>query len=267
MFNDFNDMVDLPVGKGMGKAGKRARIEESEQRSWLRVYETLPAQMLNAYGVGRYTQLSDKDVWGHMVKPLKTGAAYMTEYAAKEDERRGVAINRWLLSVLTFCQYQRRPGIKRQNESLLIDKKCEEMYKEIDHIYEALEYCLAPKKVGKKTGASVLRGAAQVSDSGAKDDQKSPEALEKHGKVLFEWVTSSCSRIRMLMNWQAAGALSYVASVHHRATQCFVLHGNQFHDGDGDSVSLTEFQSAVKARHRIGSAGISDTGDGLHDFN
>ena len=63
----------------------------------------------------------------------------------------------------------------------------------------------------------------------------------------------------MLMNWQAAGWLSYVASVHHRATQCFVSYGNHLHDGDCDQVSLEEFQKAVKARHRIGSARILES--------
>ena len=72
-------------GKGGGKGLKR-KLEVGESRPWLRVYETLPAQMLNAYGVGRYTQLTDAAVWEHMSQPLKTGAQYMTEYASKEED-------------------------------------------------------------------------------------------------------------------------------------------------------------------------------------
>ena len=61
----------------------------------------------------------------------------------------------------------------------------------------------------------------------------------------------------MLMNWQAAGGLSYVASVHHRGTQCFVCHGNLAHGhAEREEVSLLEFQTAVKSRHRVGSASI-----------
>ena len=60
----------------------------------------------------------------------------------------------------------------------------------------------------------------------------------------------------MLMNWQSAGGLTYVASIHHRGTQCFVRHGNLFHEGSGEEVSCAEFQTAVKSRHKVGSAGI-----------
>ena len=62
----------------------------------------------------------------------------------------------------------------------------------------------------------------------------------------------------MLMNWQASGGLSYVASVHHRGTQCFVYHGSLKHNGQGEEVSLREFQAAVQARRRVGSAGIHE---------
>jgi hypothetical protein len=161
-----------------------------------------------------------------------------------------------LLAVLYFCQHQQKATTKKQNESIMLRDKYTELYTEIDTILPALEYCLAPKKEGVKSGAAALRAAATVSAPGAGSTQKTNEGLDKHAKILYEWVKQGCSRVRMLMNWQAAGGLSYVASVHHRGTQCLVGHGNQFHEGPQNVVSLAEFQSAVKARHRVGSAGI-----------
>ena len=52
----------------------------------------------------------------------------------------------------------------------------------------------------------------------------------------------------MYVSWQAAGGLSYVASVHHCAPQCFVSFGNIFHEGNGDDVSLDDFKVAVRCR-------------------
>ena len=103
--NDFEGLIGdgAKEQKADGKGIKR-KFQEGELRPWLRVYETLPAQMLNAYGIGRYTLLADKAVWECLTPPLKTGAAYMTAYASADEERRGTAINRWLLSVLNFLQ-------------------------------------------------------------------------------------------------------------------------------------------------------------------
>ena len=54
--------------------------------------------------------------------------------------------------------------------------------------------------------------------------------LDTHGKILYEWLdTSKVSRVRMLLTWQSAAGLSYVASVHHRAAQCFRYQGNKMH--------------------------------------
>ena len=95
--------------------------------------------------------------------------------------------------------------------------------------------------------------------------QKSAEELDRHAKVLFEWLgTDQRSRIRMLAQWQAAGGLSFNACVYHRSAQCFKYHGNSKHDGGETGVSLTEFQRAVRVRHQLGSAGIGggDGGDG-----
>ena len=58
------------------------------------------------------------------------------------------------------------------------------------------------------------------------------------------------------MTWQSGGGLSFVSAVHHLASQCFVKHGNMYHEGAEDAATATEFQRAVRARHRIGSTGM-----------
>ena len=167
----------------------KRKIADGELRPWLRIYETLPPQMLNAYGIGRYSQLQDKAVWEHLTQPLKTGAAYMTEYASKDEERRGIAINRWLLSVLNFCQYQKQATTKKQNESIMLEKMFKEVYEEIDKILPAIAYCLAPKKAGVKSGATALRASATVSEQEAQTGgTKTPETLDQHSKALYEWM-------------------------------------------------------------------------------
>ena len=245
-------------GKGKTKGTKR-KSDGGESRAWLRIYETLPPQLLNAYGVSRYSQLTDDQVWEHLTKPLKTGAQYMTEYASKEEDRRGTAVNRWLLSILYFCQFQNLAKTKGQNQSIMEKTKFDELYVEIGELFPALEYCLAPKKQGQaKSGAAALRAAASVSEPGQASAEKTPEDLDKHAKSLYDWVMGPRSRVRMLMNWQAAGGLSYVASTHQRGTQCFIGYGNKFHEGEQTAVTLEEFQKAVKARHAVGSAGIHE---------
>ena len=76
-----------PIG---GKGAKRIRVDDrGEQRSDLRVYETMPVQWLNAYGQALFDELSDKEVWADMCKPLKSGAKSNSEYCAEEKERHG----------------------------------------------------------------------------------------------------------------------------------------------------------------------------------
>ena len=62
----------------------------------------------------------------------------------------------------------------------------------------------------------------------------------------------------MLMHWQASAGVSFVAATHHRAAQCFRYHGNAKHGEGLKEVSLTEFQLAIKERHRIGSRSMED---------
>ena len=134
-------------------------------------------------------------------------------------------------------------------------EKFKEFYKEIDKILPSLEYCLAPKKASEKSGAASLRSSAAPSQTYVAKD---PAELDKHTKVLYEWLDrEEVSRIRMMLNWQAASGLSFVAQVHHRACVCFRYHGNSKHgDCSINAVTLQEFQDSVKCRHAAGGSGI-----------
>ena len=70
--------------------GKRA---PAETREYLRVYETLPCQMLNAYGSAKHPRLSDGKVWSALGEKQESGALWTTEYASENAERRGVALS------------------------------------------------------------------------------------------------------------------------------------------------------------------------------
>ena len=127
-------------------------------------------------------------------------------------------------------------------------------YAEIDSIYPSVEYCLAPKKVVAATGAASLRSPAapRVESVSTRD----PAELDRHASILHKWSDpAAVSRIRMMLNFQSCGGLPYVASVHHLVTQCFREYGNKKHQDDS-TVSVTEFQTAIKERHRIGDDGI-----------
>ena len=179
----------------------------------------------------------------------------MTEFCSPTDERRGIAANRWLHAVVTYCKHQQSDKIKMQNKALLNEKKYEELYAEINKILPSLEYCLAPKKVSEKSGAASLRSTAEVSEGFVKKD---PKELMTQAKVVYEWLdTGKVSRIRMLMQWQASGGLSFVSSTHHRGAQCFRYYGNSEHDGGiKNEVSLAEFQECIIKRHSIGCSGV-----------
>ena len=239
---------------------KRMRADEQgAEREWLRVYETGPAQMLNAYGQAKHVKLTDPVVWDAVSKPLKSGAKYMTEYASQSKERRGIAANRWLKSLLDYLEYQETEKGRKQNKVIMKEAMYEEFYEEIGRIKPAVAYCLAPKKVSEKGGAASLRAAA--CPSMPKSEEKNPEQLANHAKTLYDWLSvEETSRIRMMMLWQACGGLSFVVSVHHRMTQCFRYHGNSKHEGSTTVVSLLEFQESIKDRHRIGHDGIDEAG-------
>ena len=67
-----------------GPTKRQKREAEGEQRAYLRVFETAPAQMLNAFGQGQSVYLSDEKVWHALCQALPTGAKYGTELADQE---------------------------------------------------------------------------------------------------------------------------------------------------------------------------------------
>ena len=112
----------------------------------------------------------------------------------------------------------------------------------------------------EKKGASMLRSSGNA-QSIAASAEKGTQELEQNAKELFEWMdVKSTSRIRMMLQWQGAGGLPYVASVHHLGTQCFRYLGNALHEGGKQQKGITmeEWQEAVKERHRVGSSGMED---------
>ena len=81
--NDFGD--ELPNSQVSEPAKKRAKLDQNgEPRAYLRVFETAPAQMMNAYGHGTFVVLPDDKVWTALCQPLATGAKYGTELASEE---------------------------------------------------------------------------------------------------------------------------------------------------------------------------------------
>ena len=251
--SDFEPLKDIELPTGSSAAPAKGK-----KRSWLMAFETLPAQLLNVYGAAKFPNLKDEEVWKHLNEEQKSGAIFMTEYCDSDIERQGIGFNRWAHAQMLFCKYQELPAIKKQNEFVLNKTVCKELYDEIKQISASLEYCLAPKKPSqKKSGAASLR-AGGVSSLDQPVSPKSPEDLDKHAKTLYEWITKEGSRIRMLMTYQAAGGLSFVASCHYRATRCYRLFGNSIHTPGKPEVALKQFQEAIKARHACGSRGMEE---------
>ena len=59
--------------KGNGK--RKSEFDQGvPERKYLKPYETLPVQMLNAYGAARWVDMSDHDLWQQVRKPLRSGA-------------------------------------------------------------------------------------------------------------------------------------------------------------------------------------------------
>ena len=110
--NDFRDIMlptDTQCSQSMSQDEKakpsqdeKAKFRKGEKRKYMLAYETVPAQMLNVYGRATFPDMSDEAVWKHMNEPLKTGSEYMTEYCSLDPERRGVAFNRFCLSMVHF---------------------------------------------------------------------------------------------------------------------------------------------------------------------
>ena len=254
------------ASKVSGASKVSAEKAPPEKRSWLRVYETLPCQMLNAYGPAKFAKLSDEVVWKALNEPLKSGGMYMTELCSIEHERRGIGINRMLHAMKLYCEYQKTAEVMKQNKAILKETMYDKVYGEIEKILPHLEYCLAPKKEYTKKGGSALRSSGL--NTGV-SEKKTDGMLDTAAEALHKWLqTSETSRIRMLVHWQSAAGMSFVAGCHHRAAQCFRYLGESEHPGTSKEVSLTAFQSCIKERHRLGTAGFDeDASDVSADFN
>ena len=239
---------------------KTKDTDRGTKREYLRVYETLPPQMLNAYGPAKYAKMSDEAVWTNMSEPLKSGALYMTELCSKSAERRGTGQNRGIHALMLYCEYQNDPKVKQANEKVMKQEMYEELYKEIEQVLPSLKFCLAPKKYAEKKGASSLRSSGVSTDTTpSMGERKSETDLKKHSKIVYDFLdTGRVSRIRMLLNWQSAAGMAYVASVHHRALQCFRYCGNMKHSDSMKQVTLEDFQEGIISRHKLGTSGIDE---------
>ncbi len=186
----------------------------------------------------------------------------MTEYAAIDPERRGTATNRWLQVQIAFCKQQQSVFMRQQNGGLMLPDKLKSLYDEIDRILPSLEYCMVPKKSSSKVGRSALRSAVTVLETSSAAARDLPE-LDRHAKIAYDWLDiKTASYIRMVQAWHAGGGLSFVASVHHRATQCFLYYRNSLHQtGSQKNTTLSDFQECIRKRHEIGHTGIGGTGD------
>ena len=231
---------------------RKAEAQEEGKREYLRVYETLPAQMLNAYGMAAFFRMDPQKVWEELNKPLKTGAKYGSELCSAEEERRGVGINRFLQVLVEYLKYQLTEPARQRNQFILKEEHYTQLYAEIGLIHEAAVYCLAAKKQYNRKGASGLRNAVSFEQTSSKNLAD----LKDHAKVLYDWIKLPKSRLRMLMSFQSAGGLAYVCHSHFFAVECFFLCGNVYHSGLGDKgVTLEVFQNAIVRRHSMESEG------------
>ena len=64
---------------------KKAKAESGEARMWLNIFETCPAQLLNAYGMSQVATLPDDKVWAARSQPIATGAKYATRLASADS--------------------------------------------------------------------------------------------------------------------------------------------------------------------------------------
>ena len=253
VFNRLNGdgkrQLDGDAGNGVSK---RLKGEEAGDREELRVYETMPAQMLNAYGMAGFAHMGHPKVWEDLNKPLKTGAKFMTEYCSKKPDRRCVACNRALQPLVEYLKYQQTETVKGQNQFILKEEIFAQLYAEIEAVFEAATYCLAGKKKYAKKGSASLRTAVSFEPSDKKEEAK----LRAYAANLYNWIRQPKSRLRMLINWQMAGGLPYVCGTHLLGTQCFLELGNTYHDGEGDkAITMQEFQDCIVRRHEMENEG------------
>ena len=135
-----------PQGEQVPVQKEKIPLPVGQKRKWLRVYETVPCQVLNGYGASKYFRLEDEGVWKHMNYALQTGAQWMTELCDESHERRGVGINRWLQVLNEYMNHQVSARGRKQNEFVLKPSICKELYDDIDKYHASVKVLLAPKK-------------------------------------------------------------------------------------------------------------------------
>ena len=118
------DIEDSPAQPAPAKKARYDKGDKGESRPWLRVYETAPAQLLNAYGVSKVVTMSDASVWDALVEPLSSGAMYGTELASETPERRGVGLNRACHALVEYCSLQLSENTRKANEYCLKETEC-----------------------------------------------------------------------------------------------------------------------------------------------
>ena len=64
------DMEDNEPKPTPPKKAKYLHKGDGEKRAYLRVFETPPAQMLNAYGQSSFVKKTDAEVWEGLVEPF-----------------------------------------------------------------------------------------------------------------------------------------------------------------------------------------------------
>ena len=116
--------IDIEEVPAQPTPAKRAKYDKGESRPWLRVYETAPAQLLNAHGVSKVVTMSDAAVWDALVEPLSSGAMYGTELASETPERRGVGLNRAFHALVEYCSLQLSENTRKANEYCLKETEC-----------------------------------------------------------------------------------------------------------------------------------------------
>ena len=253
--NDFDSIAQEKAGVAGASvsSGHKRKLDTGESREYLKVFETLPPQLLNAFGESKFMKMGDADVWAEMNKPLKSGAPYMTEFCDAKKDRRGIGANRWILTMKLFCKYQLTEEGKKHNNLILKPDVLKGLYAEIEKILPSLDYCLAPKPKKEATGAAALRSQIPTDSTECMRDLV---MLDKHAQALYAWLDKDTrSYLRMMTVFLSEGGLSFNAAVYHRSAGCFRYHGNSSSTPDKPEVSLSEFQECIRARHTMNSRG------------
>ena len=115
------DMEDTQVKPTPPKRAKYSDKGDGEMRAYLRIWETPPSQMLNAYGQSSFVKKTDAEVWEGLAEPLPTGAMYGTELASLSVERRGVGLNRAFHALVEYCALQNSAEARKSNAYCLKD--------------------------------------------------------------------------------------------------------------------------------------------------